>query len=255
MEEEPGPYELRQFACPKCDNYTWWRTVPKRKPVSRCHGGKCHAQRYDPLPRDMEFGIGQYHCSNCDRFFYGHCEATDVLNCRKCSQPCHNPVIHPKWRKKRRMANPANKTRRSRGRGEDGEPPFVPPQYPQRDHRAADQSEKIPVFHPSTPHRSTGSTISTCITQGDQISEHDLDFDNEIPDSLSYPRRFTCTQCAKNYTVKCKMTNMAPCFECGFAFNTPLGPSSADNIEHTTNRRHSCDECPTDGRGRCPNLA
>ncbi len=275
--EQIGPYELRQFACPHCRN-SWWRTVPKRKPVSRCRGSACHAQRYDALPMDQEFGIGKYYCSNCDRHFFAHCEATQVLQCRKCRQPCRNPIIHPRWRKKTRRDRSQSPRDFPRG----GQRP--PPAYPERgrqeepaapdehiaapnehiaapnEHIAApdepiveeEQRQREPAFNPSTRHRSTGSTISTCITQGnEQPSEHELDYDDEISDATSYPRRFECSRCSNRYTVKCRMIDTARCQRCG-QDNLPVGPSSSDHIQQTSTRRHNCSRCR--GNGTCPNM-
>ena len=96
-----GPCELRQFACPICKHY-WWRTVLKSKRVSRCRGRRCGNRRYDALPRSKEFGIGRFICPNsrCSRKFFGHCEASELLKCRKCGS-LTKPYIHPKWRKRR----------------------------------------------------------------------------------------------------------------------------------------------------------
>ena len=96
-----GPCQLRQFGCGLC-MHSWWHNVLKTKPVSRCNGGKCGNQRYDALPRQMEFGIGRFICPgpHCGRRFFGHCEATTLLRCRKCGNYAM-PYIHPKWRKRR----------------------------------------------------------------------------------------------------------------------------------------------------------
>lgn len=100
-----GPCELRQFACGVCNHY-WWRTVLKSKPVSRCRNGACRNTRYDALPRNKEFGIGRFICPNddCKKEFYGFCQATDKLKCRKC-KTLAKPHIHPKWRKRERKSD------------------------------------------------------------------------------------------------------------------------------------------------------
>ncbi|MEE6523798.1 hypothetical protein FKM82_022844 [Ascaphus truei] len=59
------PSESKQFACKDCDNM-WWRRVPERKKVSRCH--RCH-KKFDPLPDDQMWGIAEFHCPNCHRMF------------------------------------------------------------------------------------------------------------------------------------------------------------------------------------------
>ncbi len=105
-----GPCQLRQFACLPCRD-TWWRNVLKSNPVSRCRGRFCRNERYDALPRNEQFGIGRFLCPNihCSREFFGYCEATEQLACRKCGTFA-TPYIHPKWRKSRpsrsRLLNP-----------------------------------------------------------------------------------------------------------------------------------------------------
>lgn len=107
--ERTGPCQLRQFGCPLCMR-TWWHNVLRSKPVSRCRGGHCGNQRYDALPRCKEFGVGRFLCPNthCGRRFFGYCEATNILQCRKCGTPSM-PYIHPKWRKNRSNLNPKPK--------------------------------------------------------------------------------------------------------------------------------------------------
>lgn len=127
-----GPCQLRQFGCPACQ-LSWWRNVLKSKPVSRCRGGKCGKRRYQALPREKEFGIGRCLCPNeaCGREFYAYCEASEILNCRKCRSEC-KPLVHPKWRKRaRQRLNPHAKAftpgRRSRSTSrEDLGPHFYP---------------------------------------------------------------------------------------------------------------------------------
>ena len=97
-----GPHELRQFACEEC-HVSWWRTVIKINPVSRCKGGKCGQQRYNALSRDKEFGIGRCVCpnENCDFEFYVRCEASRIFKCCKCRTEC-KPYVHPIWKKKKK---------------------------------------------------------------------------------------------------------------------------------------------------------
>ena len=291
----------------------------KHKPVSRCRGDKCSAQRYNPVPKEKEFGIGQYHCPRCNRFFFAHCEFTDILDCRKCKQPCTNPVIHPKWRKRRRpqnsgrrLLNPNAQPFHPRTRtGDTGQQPVQftatrtiysergmngksfrhsgepqpgkgfrftpsagtgymtggPPSHSwyrtecfERETRTGPRRLSLPqrckrkhVFNPSTPHQSTGSTISTFLSQDDHQSECDLDYDDDIDDDSPYPRRFVCRGCGSKYTVRCKMRNTALCYACN-TDNSPLGPASAEEIDRMTSKEHSCSECPKSGIGNCPNL-
>ncbi|XP_076102341.1 shiftless antiviral inhibitor of ribosomal frameshifting protein homolog isoform X2 [Mytilus galloprovincialis] len=50
--------ETRQFACEQCDHF-WWRKVPMSKEVSSCNSCK---QKYDPVPREFEWGWATYNC-------------------------------------------------------------------------------------------------------------------------------------------------------------------------------------------------
>lgn len=125
VRERAGPCQLRQFGCPLC-THSWWHNVLRSKPVSRCRGGRCGNQRYDALPRCKEFGIGRFLCPNqhCGRRFFGYCEATDILRCRRCGTPSM-PYIHPKWRKsKPRSLNPKARSFYPRYTNEDSIPDF-----------------------------------------------------------------------------------------------------------------------------------
>lgn len=64
MPNESGK-ETRQFACPKEKN-VWWKSVPKQNPFSTCL--KC-GQDYKPIPKEEEWGIGQFACDNCGHEF------------------------------------------------------------------------------------------------------------------------------------------------------------------------------------------
>ncbi|GFR71164.1 repressor of yield of DENV protein homolog [Elysia marginata] len=57
---------MRQFACKDCLK-SWWRRVPARKQVSKCH--RCH-QKYDCIPRNREWGTALFACE-CGNEFYG----------------------------------------------------------------------------------------------------------------------------------------------------------------------------------------
>ena len=127
LKHTSGPCQLRQFACGEC-HYSWWRNVLKSKPVSRCTGKKCGNKRYDALPREKEFGIGRFVCPNieCNRIFFGYCEAMDSLRCKKC-WTFVKPYIHPKWKKRSRL-NPDTK-------------PFQP--HPRRHYQSTTDSDDL----------------------------------------------------------------------------------------------------------------
>ena len=89
-----GVLELRQFACKKCD-HVWWRTVSRTKAVAKCN--HCRV-KYDALPRDKEFGIGRYRCTNCNHSFFSRCKATTERPCFNCDNTVRTPYIHPKFK-------------------------------------------------------------------------------------------------------------------------------------------------------------
>ena len=130
---ETGATQLRQFACPKC-NHPWWKHVSRIKPVSTCNSCRI---RYDALDRDKEFGIGRFICITCEHTFYAWCDATTLRVCYKCNELTGPPFISPRFKPYRSLG-----VFNSR-----------PPHEPRG------------ILHASTPHDSTGSTItSSCIT-------------------------------------------------------------------------------------------
>ena len=131
-----GTCELREFACEPCDN-VWWRVVSTYKLVSRCN--KCEI-RYDALSRESEFGIGLFTCE-CGKEFKSKCTAQTECPCFDCEALVSKPFIHPKFN---RAA-----TDRPRFRHKHSCPTFKK------------------VIYPSTPHDSTGSTLSTFLSQPD----------------------------------------------------------------------------------------
>ena len=85
--------ELRQFRCPKC-YVPWWKTVPKYKPVSKCH--KCWLC-LNPLTRLEQFGTGRFTCK-CGNVFFSYCQGSDARPCRRCGCIIRRPYIHPHFR-------------------------------------------------------------------------------------------------------------------------------------------------------------
>lgn len=151
-----GTCELREFACEPCDN-VWWRVVSTYKLVSRCN--KCKI-RYDALPREFEFGIGLYTCE-CGKEFKSRCTAQTKCPCFDCNALVSKPFIHPKFN---RAA-----TDRPRSRHKH---------YCDECHGMGRCPTFKKVIYPSTPHDSTGSTLSTFLSQ--------LDFDGDDAPEFDY---------------------------------------------------------------------
>jgi len=153
--------------------------------------------------------------------------------------------VYPRNPASQRTSKPyteAHATREESHRGQTSHRPSPEQQRPKRKH----------AFNPSSVHVSTGSTNSSVSQTDYTVFEKNMDYDDNIPDDQPYPRRFECEGCANKYTVRCKMRNKAPCYECR-SVNMPLGPAVDDRIDRTSNRKHQCDECPTDRTRKCPN--
>ena len=113
-------------------------------------------------------------------------------------------------------------------------------------------ANKPKVKNASRVHNSSGSTVSTFITQMDEgeYDEVPLDYDSDDPDEGVGACRFEC-DCGNKYTVLCEMIDTAGCYECG-RDNPPMGWAPPRNIEAETSNRHSCSKCR--GQPGCPNL-
>ncbi|XP_002739952.1 shiftless antiviral inhibitor of ribosomal frameshifting protein homolog [Saccoglossus kowalevskii] len=72
--------EKRQYGCEPCDN-VFWTKVFQYKPVARCN--KCNV-KYDPIPKDKEYGVGTYECTQCGRRFTGKARADVAAMCYDC---------------------------------------------------------------------------------------------------------------------------------------------------------------------------
>ena len=141
-----GTCELRQFACEPCDN-VWWRVVSTYKLVSRCK--KCKI-RYDALPREFEFGTGLFTCG-CGNDFKSKCTAQTTCPCYNCNAPVSKPFIHPKFNHTAKPTSHRHKHYCDKCHGMGRCPTF----------------EFKRVIYPSKPHDSTGSTVSTYLSQPD----------------------------------------------------------------------------------------
>ncbi|KAK3097501.1 hypothetical protein FSP39_010236 [Pinctada imbricata] len=114
------PTQRRQFACVDCDN-AWWQTVPARKMVSKCH--RCH-RKYKALPREDEWGWGEFSCPSCGNHFNGfaHMNRTQS-SCYQCGTLVYPMSVRPPERRsgQRRSENTHSCTGcRGRGRGGGG---------------------------------------------------------------------------------------------------------------------------------------
>ena len=150
-----GTCELREFACEPCDN-VWWRVVSTYKLVSRCYVCK---KRYDALPRECEFGIGLYTCSGCGKEFKSKCTARTTCPCFDCNAPVSKPFIHPKFN---RTPKPTSHRKH----------------YCDKCHGMGHCPTFKKVIYRSKLHDSTGSTLSTFLSQ--------LDFDGDDSPLFDY---------------------------------------------------------------------
>ena len=139
-----GTCHLRQFACERCDN-VWWRVVSFDKAVSRCKRCKI---RYDALPRESEYGIGLFTC-DCGNEFKSKCTAQSSCPCFQCGAQVSKPYIHPSFRHDDDRPRSSRKHYCDLCQGRHHCPTFKK------------------VVYPSTPHDSTGSTLSTFLSQID----------------------------------------------------------------------------------------
>ncbi|KAL0992913.1 hypothetical protein UPYG_G00100890 [Umbra pygmaea] len=174
------PSVLHQFACQTCDK-DWWRRVPLRKTVSRC--SKCK-RKYDPVPQNKMWGIGEFCCLNCTRSFRGFGRmdlGSPCYSCRTLVTP--TKILPPR----RRLVVPRKPIPHS-CYAEDcynRQEPHVPGAecvHP----RSRQKNGKPRVVTPSPNHISSGSTVNTCLSQGSLVPDlYDLIMDDIMEKSDS----------------------------------------------------------------------
>lgn len=152
--------EIRQFACRPCDS-VWWRRVPGRKTVSKCH--RCKT-RYDAVPRESEWGVAEFTCRNCGNVFKGFGQMNNTYSpCYVCNDIAQPSKIFPKMRRtgdrRRNVHSCYANTCYNRAEGEILPGTCVHP-----------KSLGRKVVTPSGQHISTGSTVDTFLTQDDLAS-------------------------------------------------------------------------------------
>ncbi|KAH3713445.1 hypothetical protein DPMN_073238 [Dreissena polymorpha] len=174
----------------------WWRKVPTRKPVSRCN--KCRS-RYDPLPRDKEWGWAKFICPNCGNEFH-HFGAMDVRQLRnmhgqmlhgksKClcfGAGCYPPslvepteILPPIRRPERRIRNGVHCSAYNCFRRYPPNPdePIIPVCV----HPASLRRVPVNVLVPAANHVSTGSTVKTFLTQ-DELAAPYIPYEPSLAD-------------------------------------------------------------------------
>ncbi|XP_063043447.1 shiftless antiviral inhibitor of ribosomal frameshifting protein homolog [Engraulis encrasicolus] len=159
------PSDVHQFACGQCDS-DWWRRVAQRKRVSRCF--KCK-RKYDPVPADKMWGIGDFNCPNCTRTFKGFGRMDLGSPCYGCRSLITPIAILPPRRNMVMGPGPGPRSKNQHSCfAEDcfnRQEPHV--RGTECVHPRSRQKNRKPrVVNPSPAHISSGSTVNTCLSQG-----------------------------------------------------------------------------------------
>ncbi|XP_045571081.1 shiftless antiviral inhibitor of ribosomal frameshifting protein homolog [Salmo salar] len=169
------PSVLHQFACQTCDK-DWWRRVPQRKRVSHCHLCK---KKYDPVPYDKMWGIGEFCCTKCTRSFRGFGRMDLGSPCYSCRTLVIPTETLPPRKGGVGVVGPRKPIPHS-CLAEDcynRQEPHVPGTecvHP----RSRQRNRKPRVVNPSSIHISSGSTVNTCLSQGSLENLYDLIMDD-----------------------------------------------------------------------------
>ncbi|KAJ7992550.1 hypothetical protein DPEC_G00279850 [Dallia pectoralis] len=161
------PSAVHQFACQTCDK-DWWRRVPQRKRVSRCHMCK---KKYDPVPYNEMWGIGVFYCPNCAHTFRGFGRMDLGSPCYTCRTLVTPTEILPPRKRIGKPRNPVPHSCLAEDCYNRGEPhvPGTECVHP----RSRQKNRKPRVVNPSAIHISTGSTVNTCLSQGSLMTSLD----------------------------------------------------------------------------------
>ncbi|XP_072050595.1 shiftless antiviral inhibitor of ribosomal frameshifting protein homolog [Amphiura filiformis] len=167
---------VRQFACGGCDR-VWWQRVPVRKEVSRCQ--KCQ-KRFDPVPKDEEYGWAQYNCE-CGHKFSGFGQVNKTTSeCYQCGASVLTSKVKPPRGRKIKKSDSAHQcdaadcsfkdctnntgpkggNNRSRGASSKAKAANAECVHPRT---RAKKGKQVVVA--SSPHVSTGSTVDTFLAQ------------------------------------------------------------------------------------------
>ena len=134
-----------------------------------------------------------------------------------------------------------SQSQQSQSQGDYSPMPVAPQQRP---------PDKPKVKNASRVHNSSGSTMSTFITQMDESEFDEVALDYDSDEEGVGACRFEC-DCGNRYTVLCEMTDTARCYKCD-CDNEPMGWAPPRNIDSETSNPHSCSKCH--GHPGCPNL-
>ncbi|XP_052795421.1 shiftless antiviral inhibitor of ribosomal frameshifting protein homolog [Mya arenaria] len=172
--------EIRQFTCQECDNM-WWRKVPTRKPVARCH--LCR-EKFDPLARNKEFGLAKFVCA-CGNAFraFGAMDVSALGHnmlgkskcmCYSCMQNLCEPVeILPPFKGREREDGRARHRYTHKCTAYNCYKRYNPlPGEPVVPVCVHPNSLEHKVIEPSSGHVSTGSTVKTFLTQDELAPPH-----------------------------------------------------------------------------------